>query len=143
MKNENSYIATREQVREFIEELKEVLNSPHCDLDILPKKKGEESHDPYTTENTLIDLEYDTNDVKDELKKLTEKYYIETIKDNKNEDRPHFWVFGEEINLKEVYIKVKIKNRAKTKCFAYLFIMQDIHLKMDLLNNYWIKKRKR
>lgn len=121
MKNENSYIATREQVREFIEELKEVLNSPHCDLDILPKKKGEESHDPYTTENTLIDLEYDTNDVKDELKKLTEKYYIETIKDNKNEDRPHFWVFGEEINLKEVYIKVKIKNRAKNKVFCVSF----------------------
>lgn len=121
MKNENSYIATREQVREFIEELKEVLNSPHCDLDILPKKKGEESHDPYTTENTLIDLEYDTHDVKAQLKNLTEHQYIETIKDNKNEDRPHFWVFGEEINLKEVYIKVKIKNRAKNKVFCVSF----------------------
>ena len=84
-------------------ELKEVLNSPRCDLDILPKKKGEESHDPYTTENTLIDLEYDTHDVKAQLKNLTEHQYIETIKDNKNEDRPHFWVFGKEINLKEVY----------------------------------------
>lgn len=121
MKNENSYIATREQVREFIEELKEVLNSPHCDLDILPKKKGEESHDPYTTENTLIDLEYDTHDVKAQLKNLTVHQYIETIKDNKNEDRPHFWVFGKEINLKEVYIKVKIKNRAKNKVFCVSF----------------------
>lgn len=121
MNNPNSYIAKETEVKEFLEELKEILNSDNCILDILPKKKDEDPEDPYTTENTMGDLDYDSEDVKNELKVLSEKEYIETIRDNKDITRPPFWVFGKQINEKEVYIKVKIRNKLNNKVFCVSF----------------------
>lgn len=92
MKNMNSYIASKEEVEHFLEELKYVLKNENCTLHILPKKREETPDDPYTTANTMLDLDYDTEDVKQELLKLNSQEYIETIKDNKGTDRPPFCV---------------------------------------------------
>ena len=121
MSNPNSYIANQSDVEEFLEELKEILNSENCELDILPKKKQEAPNDPYTTENTMLSLDYDTEDVKNELKLLCKEDYIETIIDNKNSSKPPFWVFGKEISSKEIYIKVKIRNKERNKVFCVSF----------------------
>ena len=121
MSNPNSYIANQSDVEEFLEELKEILNSENCELDILPKKKQEAPNDPYTTENTMLSLYYDTEDVKNELKLLCKEDYIETIIDNKNSSKPPFWVFGKEISSKEIYIKVKIRNKESNKVFCVSF----------------------
>lgn len=121
MSNPNSYTANIEEVKSFLMELKNILSSKNYDLDILDKKKNENEEDPYTTENTMLDLNYDTEDVKNELMALNEKEYIETIIDDKDCNRPPFWVFGKEINKKEVYIKVKIRNRRTNKVFCVSF----------------------
>lgn len=121
MSNPNSYIANIEEVREFLRELKYILSSEECELDILPKKKDEDDLDPYTTVNTLIDLNYDTEDVKKELLALNEKEYIETIIDNKSAYKPPFWVFGKEIKKRDIYIKVKSRNRMTNKVFCISF----------------------
>jgi len=90
-------------------------------LDILLKKKDEDDSDPYTTANTMLDLDYDTDDVKNEILSLNEKEYMETIKDDRDATRPPFWVFSKTIKKKDVYIKVKIRDKRKNKVFCVSF----------------------
>lgn len=119
--NPNSSIAPLTDVKNFLTNLKHVLTSDKCELDILPRKKDEDPLDPCTTENTMLDLDYDTDDVKDELLSLTQKDYLETVLDDKNSSKPPFWVFGKTIKCKEVYIKVKIRDQARYKVFCVSF----------------------
>ena len=118
--NRNSRIDSKEFVEQFLSELKAILESDtfviERDLDILPKK--ESATDPYTTINTMADLEFDTNDVCEELKAITVEDYAETMLDNRNVAAPPFFVFYRNIQTRDVYIKVKIRDRATGKvCF--------------------------
>lgn len=119
--NQNSIISPLPVVQIFLTELKTILISDKCELDILPKKKDEDSTDPFTTQNKMIDLGYDTDDVKRELLTLTEKEYIETIVDSKDSTKPPFFVFGKKITQKDVYIKVKIRDKSTNKVFCISF----------------------
>ena len=71
---ENKQISSKEQVENFLLELKHIINDKKFnineDFDILLKKKNETDDDAYTTKNTLIQLNYDKND-EDENKKYT------------------------------------------------------------------------
>lgn len=127
--NSNSSIAPLADVKNFLTDLKHVLTSDKYDLDILPRKKDEDPLDPYTTENTMLALDYDTDDVKDELLSLTEKDYLETILDDKDSSKPPFWVFGKAIKCKDVYIKVKIRDKARCKVFCVSFHYSRFPLK--------------
>lgn len=119
--NPNSSIALICDVNKFLTELNEVLTSENCELDILPRKKDENPTDPFTTQNTLLSLNFTSDDIKSELQALTAKEYIETITDNKGQNHPPFWVFGKAIQNREVYIKVKIRNRKTNKVFCVSF----------------------
>ena len=74
MQMENKQISSKEQVENFLLELKHIINDKRFnineDFDILLKKKNETDDDAYTTKNTLIQLNYDKND-EDENKKYT------------------------------------------------------------------------
>lgn len=109
----------------YFAELKAILSSPKFnpekDLDILPKKKSEDPFDPYTTANTMLALDFDNYDVRDELLKIKAEDYAETIVDNKNASLPPFYVFYRDIKSKEVYIKVKIRDSITGKIFCVSF----------------------
>lgn len=119
--NLNSYIEPLDIVNTYLTDLKHILTSEPHDLDILPRKKGEDPLDPCTAENTMLDLDYDTEDVKNELLSLTEKDYVETIVDDKGTGRPPFRVFGKLVKNKEVYIKAKIRNKTTNQVFCVSF----------------------
>lgn len=91
------------------------------DLDILPKKRNESAKDLYTTANTMAALEFDANDVCEELKAITVEDYAETMLDDRNEAAPPFFVFYRNIQTRYVYIKVKISDRATGKVFCVSF----------------------
>ncbi len=91
------------------------------DLDILPKKKNERLTDPYTTANTMAALDFDVNDVCEELKTITVKDYAETILDDRNAAAPPFFVFYRYIQTRDVYIKVKIRDKVTGKVFCVSF----------------------
>ena len=116
---------SKEDVAEFLAELKEILTSTsfdvNTDLDILPKKASEDPLDPYTTVNTLAELAFDRYDVRDQLLSLEVPDYVETIIDSKNPALPSFRVFCREIQKRDVYIKVKIRDRAQGKIFCVSF----------------------
>ena len=63
-----------------------------------------------STPYTLIDLEYDVDDVAERLKELTVKEYSETLVDKDDLNPPLLFVFGKDISDKLVYIKLKMKS---------------------------------
>lgn len=113
------------EVQDFLDALKTIMKSPDFnlekDLDILPRKSNESPTDPYTTQNTLLDLEYDSEDVRDRLLELTVTDYTATVIDNKDATLPPFYEFFKEINSRDVYIKVKIRDRNRKKIFCVSF----------------------
>lgn len=121
----NHHQISLEDVENFLRSLHEVLQSKDFnitrDLDILLKKSSEASDDPYTTQNTLIDLEFDREDVKQQLLELRGVHYYETIIDNKDPTLPPFHAFIKEIEHRNVYIKVKIRDYARRKVFCVSF----------------------
>lgn len=121
----NSRIDSKADVEQFLEDLKSILESDffviHRDLDILLKKKNETPSDPYTTANTLMTLDFDKTDVCEQLKQLTVCEYAETIIDDRNATWPSFFVFYKNIQTRDVYIKVKIRDRQSGKVFCVSF----------------------
>lgn len=118
-------ISSLADVKAFLKELKELLVDPafniKTDLDILPKKSSEDPSDPYTTANTLLDLDFDSEDVMNQLLALDASEYLETFIDDINSSLPPFYTFARKIQSKDVYIKVKIRDRKKCKVFCVSF----------------------
>ncbi|MTI96013.1 MAG: hypothetical protein FH749_11120 [Firmicutes bacterium] len=116
-------ISPQEEVQLFLQALKELLLEPKfdpaSDLDILMSKQGESPTDPYTTVNTMLDLNFDKGDVVKQLLALQVADYLETVYDSKDERLPPFYTFGKSIQNNDVYIRSRQK-------FVYPFIMQDI-----------------
>ena len=116
--------SSQEEVSAFLVDLREVLCdarfNAYTDLDIINRKKGESPDDMYTTQNTMADLGYDRFDVVDRLLELKATDYSETVLDINNSDGSPFFVFGKIIG-REVYIKVKIRDKERCKVFCISF----------------------
>lgn len=107
--------SSEKEVRTFLKELEDILQSQkfHIDNDLIiikSKKKGKEQ---YSTPYTLLDLEYDASDVVERLKELTIREYSETLIDKDDVNPPLLFVFGKDINDRQIYIKLKIKGNQR------------------------------
>lgn len=122
---EINFTSPKEEVIKFLLELKKIMSHRNFDvnkdLDVILKKKNENSLDPYTTQNTLLKLDFDKNDIADTLKKLTVEEYIETGKDRKDISSPEFYIFGKEVQGNLIYIKIKIRDKINHKVFCVSF----------------------
>ena len=78
------------------------------DFTIIKSKKKSEK-EQYSTRYTMLDLDYDAEDIVERLKELTIKEYSETLVDKDDTNPPLLFVFGKDINGRQVYIKLKIK----------------------------------
>lgn len=118
-------ISSEQEVNEFLKELKELLTDTRFDvsrdLDILPKKKSESPIDSYTTANTLLALDFDKTDVKNQLLSLEISEYMETFIDDKDNTLPPFFAFAKSIKNRDVYVKAKIRDRQNCKVFCVSF----------------------
>lgn len=118
-------ILPEEEVSQFVLQLRNILTSSRfnvkTDLDILMKKKSESPLDPFTTFNTLLALGFDSSDICYQLLSLGVDDYLETIIDDKDSILPPFQVFVKEINRREVYIKIKIRDASMNKIFCVSF----------------------
>ena len=109
-----SRISKRQEVLAFLEELKAFLKGNDFDIDhdlILIKKKKVDDEE-YSTPYTLLDLDYNSEDVVNRLKELTVAEYSETKIDKDDLNPPLLFVFGKDINRRLVYMKLKIKKMA-------------------------------
>ena len=108
-----SRISKRQEVVAFLEELKAFLKGNNFDIDhdlILIKKKKVDDEE-YSTPYTLLDLDYNSEDVVNRLKELTVEEYSETKIDKDDLNPPLLFVFGKDINRRLVYMKLKIKKK--------------------------------
>lgn len=100
------------EVLDFLDELKSILQSEKFDIEndlTIIKSKKKSGKERYSTPYTLLDLDYDISDVAERLKELTICEYSETLVDKDDLNPPLLFVFGKDINDKQIYIKLKIK----------------------------------
>ena len=112
-----SRISKRQEVVAFLEELKAFLKGNDFDIDhdlILIKKKKVDDEE-YSTPYTLLDLDYNSEDVVNRLKELTVAEYSETKIDKDDLNPPLLFVFGKDINRRLVYMKLKIKKKGNLR----------------------------
>ena len=115
-------LSDKKDVKKFLDDLKAIINDvsfdSNDDLIIIKSSKDEVQ---YSTRYTLFDLDYDTVDVVDRLKELTVSDYSETLIDKDDDKPPLLFVFGKDINNRQVYIKLKIKgeNNRRILCLSF------------------------
>ena len=68
-----------------------------------------------------MDLDYDITDVVERLKELTVDEYSETLVDKDDLNPPFLFVFGKNINDKQIYVKLKIKERQSSYILCVSF----------------------
>ena len=111
------------EVAAFLEELKMFLKKGdfNIDTDFILIRKNKKDDMEHSTPYTLLDLDYDIEDVVDRLKELTVEEYSETKIDKDDLDPPLLFVFGKNINRKLIYIKLKIKGDQKRHVLCVSF----------------------
>lgn len=111
------------EVAAFLEELKMFLEKGdfNIDTDFILIRKNKKDDVEHSTPYTLLDLDYDIEDVVDRLKELTVEEYSETKIDKDDLDPPLLFVFGKSINRKLIYIKLKIKGDQKRHVLCVSF----------------------
>lgn len=79
----------QKNVEDFLVEMKGILNDEKFnierDFDFVTIRASDEPDDEYTNMNTLLELEYDSYDVVEELKTLSIQEYTESMLDNRAE----------------------------------------------------------
>lgn len=111
-------------VTEFLKNLNDILCDENFDTDkslILIRSRKEKGKEFFSTPYTLMDLEYDASDIVKRLRELTIKNYSETLFDKEDDNPPLLFVFGKDIHLKQVYIKLKIKGEKNRKVLCLSF----------------------
>lgn len=95
-----------------MEQIQTMLQDDGFDVDtdlVLIRKKKKMEKEKFSTPYTLLDLDYDVLDIAERLKELKVEEYSETLFDKDDTNPPLLFVFGKNINSKQVYIKLKIK----------------------------------
>lgn len=106
----------KREIVDFLDELHKLLGKDDFDINtdlnfIRKKKQGDDRQ--FSTPYTLLDLDYNVEDVVNQLKELKIEEYSETKVDTDNVNPPILYVFGKNINGRLIYIKLKIRNQQK------------------------------
>ncbi|MGN0379280.1 MAG: hypothetical protein ACI4EU_06805 [Butyrivibrio sp.] len=112
------------EVISFLDELKNILRRKDFDIDsditlVRSNKQGEDKK--FSTPYTLLDLDYDVEDVVERLKELTVEEYSETKIDKDDLNPPLLFVFGKNINKRLVYVKLKVKGNQQKHVLCVSF----------------------
>lgn len=120
---------SRSTIEGFLAEMKCVLLRPDFnirnDFLFVEQRASDDIDDAYNNVNTMLELEYDSQDVVEELKTLTIREYCESMVDTVTQDMNFLHVFGRKIQGRDVYIKVRMKQKSQTKkmvlCISFHF----------------------
>jgi len=121
----------KREVVAFLKELKDLLGQDDFDINtdmILIRKKKQGKDQIYSTPYTMLDLDYDIDDVIARLKELKLEEYSETKIDRDDVNPPLLFVFGKDINSKLVYVKLKIKGdqRKHILCVSFHYAKESM-----------------
>lgn len=121
----------KREVVAFLKGLKDLLGQDDFDINtdmILIRKKKQGKDQIYSTPYTMLDLDYDIDDVIARLKELKLEEYSETKIDRDDVNPPLLFVFGKDINSKLVYVKLKIKgdHRKHILCVSFHYAKESM-----------------
>ncbi|MCI8430874.1 MAG: hypothetical protein HFI16_11580 [Lachnospiraceae bacterium] len=111
-----SYQSKKREVVAFLDELHKLLESDDFDINTdlnLVRKKKQGDGQKFSTPYTLLDLDYDAEDVVNRLKELKVEEYSETKIDKDDVNPPILFVFGKDVNGRLIYVKLKIRDQQK------------------------------
>ena len=111
-----SYQSKKREIVAFLNELHKLLESDDFDINTdlnLIRKKKQGDDQKFSTPYTLLDFDYDVEDVVNRLKELKVEEYSETKNDTDDVNLPILFVFGKDINGKLIYVKLKIRDQQK------------------------------
>lgn len=111
-----SYQSKKREVEAFLDELHRLVGKEDFDINndlILIRKKKQGNEQKFSTPYTLLDLDYDAEDIVDRLKELKVEEYSETKIDKDDVNPPTLFVFGKDINGRLIYVKLKIRDQKK------------------------------
>lgn len=114
----------KNDVMDILAEVKTITQSDNFNIEtdfylIRKSKPGEKNK--YSTMDTLLELDYQAEDVVDRLAELTIEEYSETLFDRDDDNPPRLFVFGKVIHDQLVYIKLKIKGEPARKILCVSF----------------------
>ena len=117
-----SYQSKKREVIAFLDGLHKLFRRNdfdiNTDLTLISKpKQGNEQK--FSTPYSLLDLDYDTEDVVDRLKELKVEEYSETKIDKNDVNPPMLFVFGKDVNGKLIYVKLKVREQQQVVCVSF------------------------
>lgn len=129
----------KREVVAFLKGLKDLLGQDDFDINtdmILIRKKKQGKDQIYSTPYTMLDLDYDIDDVIARLKELKLEEYSETKIDRDDVNPPLLFVFGKDINSKLVYVKLKIKGdqRKHILCVSFHYAKERMTFPLSLIH---------
>ena len=126
----DDYVESIENVNAFLKEMKQILCREDfkmsLDLDIMMSLKHGTTG--YKNHQTLENLDYDENNVRDELLLLTSSDYCATLPDRVDTTIPPFYLFNKSVNTKDIYIKMKIRDKTRRQVFIMSFHFPEFPL---------------
>lgn len=121
-----SYQSKKREVVAFLDKLHKLLESDDFDINTdlnLIRKKKQGNDQKFSTPFTLLDLDYDVEDVVERLKELKVEEYSETKIDKDDVNPPILFVFGKGINDRLIYVKLKIRDQRKqVVCVSFHYV---------------------
>lgn len=115
-----------EEVKFFLKRLHYLICDSNCLIDIQRKRKGENPLDSNSTNNTIIDLDYNSEDIREELLTLKISDYVKTVIDIMRPNTPNYWIFSKNIKGKDIYIKLKICDINKIHLMSFHYAVKQI-----------------
>lgn len=121
-----------EDILTFLAKLNGILQDPEFNIDkdltVIRSRKTKDK-EKFSTVYTLLDLDYDSTDIVNRLKELTVSDYSETLVDIDDQNPPLLFVFGKDINGKQVYIKLKLKGDRARHVLCVSFHYAEVPMK--------------
>lgn len=125
-----SFQSKKREVVAFLDELHKLLGKEDFDINtdltlIRKKKQGDDQR--FSTPYTLVDLDYDVEDVVNRLKELKVEEYSETKIDKDDVNPPVLFIFGKDISGRLIYIKLKIREQQKqVLCVSFHYTKDEM-----------------
>lgn len=96
------------------------------DLNLIRKNKQWDDQ-KFSTPYTLLNLDYDSEDVVNRLKELKVEEYSETKIDTDDVNPPILFVFGKDINGNLIYVKLKNRDQRKqVVCVSFHYAKEEM-----------------
>ena len=136
--------SSKSNVCDFLEKMKSILEDDAFDIyrDFVFQRHraNDEPDDEFTNENTLLALDYSVEDVVEVLKTLTLEDYHESMVDSIADGFKVFFVFGKRVRKRDVYIKIRLKQRTG-RAGSYVFCI-SFHFARQAITGYPFRKKK-